>query len=72
MLTLCLIGPVLEVPLDVVERAYDANVFAIIRMCKAVIPHMAARKSGTIVNINSVSGCMYVTSPLPSRRETSS
>ncbi|KAI1783722.1 oxidoreductase [Ganoderma leucocontextum] len=52
------IAPVIDVPMDVIERVYDTNVFAIIRMCKAVIPHMAARKSGTIVNINSVSGCI--------------
>ncbi len=63
--------------MDVVERAYDTNVFADIRMCKAVIPYMAARKSGTIVIFNAVSGCMYATClsssayPLPtSRRET--
>ncbi|EJF56137.1 oxidoreductase [Dichomitus squalens LYAD-421 SS1] len=48
------VGPVIEVPMDVIERTYDTNVFSIIRMCKAVIPHMAARKSGTIVNISSI------------------
>ncbi|PIL27874.1 hypothetical protein GSI_09996 [Ganoderma sinense ZZ0214-1] len=52
------IGPVIEVPMDVIERAYDTNVFSIIRMCKAAIPHMAARKSGTIVNISSVTACV--------------
>ncbi|RPD56254.1 oxidoreductase [Lentinus tigrinus ALCF2SS1-7] len=48
------IGPVIEVPLDVVMKAYDANVLSVLRMCKAVIPHMAERKSGTIVQISSV------------------
>ena len=43
-----------------IEQAYDTNVFSIIRMCKAVIPHMAARKSGTIVNISSVTAYLYV------------
>ncbi|OJT15605.1 NADPH-dependent 1-acyldihydroxyacetone phosphate reductase [Trametes pubescens] len=47
-------GPVIDIPMDEIQRAYDANVFSIIRMCKAVIPHMAARKSGTIVNISSI------------------
>ncbi|OSD05587.1 oxidoreductase [Trametes coccinea BRFM310] len=47
-------GPVIDVPIEEIQRVYDANVFSIIRMCKAVIPHMAARKSGTIVNISSI------------------
>ncbi|KAI0820598.1 oxidoreductase [Trametes gibbosa] len=47
-------GPIIDIPLDETQRAFDANVFSIIRMCKAVIPHMAVRKSGTIVNISSV------------------
>ena len=50
--------------MDVIERTYDTNVFSIIRMCKAVIPHMASRKSGTIVNISSIGALMYVS---PSR-----
>ena len=40
--------------MDVVARTYDTNVFSILRMCKAVVPHMAARKSGTIINISSI------------------
>ncbi|CDO69829.1 hypothetical protein BN946_scf184803.g27 [Trametes cinnabarina] len=47
-------GPVIDLSMEEIERAYDANVFSVIRMCKAVIPHMAARKSGTIVNISSL------------------
>ena len=35
-------------------RIYDTNVFSVIRMAKAVIPHMASRKRGTIVNIGSI------------------
>ena len=53
-------GPVIDVPMKTIEQAYDTNVFSIIRMCKAVIPHMAARKSGTIVNISSVTAYLYV------------
>ena len=64
ILTCMILGPVIEVPMDVIERTFDTNVFSIIRMCKAVIPHMAARKTGTIVNISSVTACVYV-SPLP-------
>ncbi|KAH9855734.1 oxidoreductase [Lenzites betulinus] len=51
-------GPIIDIPLDETRRAYEANVFAVISLCKAVIPHMAARKSGTIVNISSVMALM--------------
>ncbi|EIW65337.1 oxidoreductase [Trametes versicolor FP-101664 SS1] len=54
-------GPTIDVPMDEIQRAYDANVFSIIRMCRAVIPHMASRKSGTVVNISSVQA--YVPTP---------
>ena len=51
--------------MEEIKRAYDANVYSIIRMCKAVIPHMAARKSGTIVNISSLQAHMYTLFLLP-------
>ncbi|KAF7791596.1 hypothetical protein EIP86_002613 [Pleurotus ostreatoroseus] len=41
---------------DVAKNIYDANTFAIIRVSQAVFPHMAARRSGEIVNIGSVGG----------------
>ncbi|KAI0762253.1 oxidoreductase [Fomes fomentarius] len=55
------IGPVIDVPMDVIEKTYDANLYSVLRMCKAVIPHMAARKSGTIVNISSIGA--YIPTP---------
>ncbi|KAI0770927.1 oxidoreductase [Trametes elegans] len=54
-------GPVIDVSMEETQRAYDANVFSVVRLCKAVIPHMAARKSGTIVNISSVTA--YIPTP---------
>ena len=54
------IGTIIDVPLDAVQRTFDANFLAVLRVCKAVFPHMAARRSGTIVNIGSIVGEMYV------------
>jgi NAD(P)-dependent dehydrogenase (short-subunit alcohol dehydrogenase family) len=38
------------------DRVYQVNVKAIFLCCKAVAPHMIARKSGKIVNIASIAG----------------
>ena len=47
-------GPLMETPLDVVQKAFDTNVFSILRVTQAVFPYMATRRSGTIVNIGSI------------------
>lgn len=51
-------GPILEVPVEQIKEVYDANILSVIRMSRAVLPHMAAKKSGTIVNISSIVGEM--------------
>jgi NAD(P)-dependent dehydrogenase (short-subunit alcohol dehydrogenase family) len=38
------------------QRLFDVNVFGLIRMTKAVLPHMRARGSGRIINISSILG----------------
>ncbi|KAI0757784.1 oxidoreductase [Daedaleopsis nitida] len=55
------VGPIIDVPMDVIEKTYDTNVYSVLRLCKAVIPHMAARKSGTVVNISSIGA--YIPTP---------
>ncbi|KAI0828928.1 NAD-P-binding protein [Trametes gibbosa] len=49
-------SPVIETDMQDVLNIFDTNVYAVIRTARAVIPHMAARRRGTIVNIGSISG----------------
>ncbi|KAI0673712.1 NAD-P-binding protein [Trametes maxima] len=49
-------GPVIDIGMQDIIQTFDTNVYSVLRMAKAVIPHMAARKSGTIVNVSSIAG----------------
>ena len=40
------------------RRLFDINVFGVIRMTNAVLPHMRAQKGGRIINISSIFGFM--------------
>ncbi|KAJ7161201.1 NAD-P-binding protein [Mycena filopes] len=48
--------PILEVPVEDIRNVYDTNILSIVRVSRAVLPHMAKNKSGLILNIGSVSG----------------
>ncbi|KAK0466431.1 oxidoreductase [Desarmillaria tabescens] len=50
------IGPLIDQSMDIIKRTYDTNTFSVIRICKTVIPIMAKRHSGVIVNIGSIVG----------------
>ncbi|KAF9527729.1 oxidoreductase [Crepidotus variabilis] len=49
-------GPIVEQSIDAVRRTFETNTFGILRMTNLVVPLMARRKSGTIVNIGSIVG----------------
>lgn len=49
-------GPLVDQSLEDVKRVFDTNTYAILRTAKAVIPVMAKRHSGVIVNIGSIVG----------------
>ncbi|KAG7452387.1 oxidoreductase [Guyanagaster necrorhizus] len=50
------IGPLIDQSMEIIKRTYNTNTFSVIRMCKTVIPIMAKRHSGLIVNIGSIVG----------------
>ncbi len=45
-----------EGELSEIRTMFDINVFGLIAVTQAVIPHMRARRSGTIINLSSISG----------------
>lgn len=51
-------GPLEAFPMDRIKRQFDTNVIGLIETTKAVLPHMRANGTGTIVNISSIGGQM--------------
>ncbi|KZT66643.1 NAD(P)-binding protein [Daedalea quercina L-15889] len=47
-------GPLAEIDLARAQKTFDTNVFSVLRLTQAVFPHMASKRSGTIVNIGSL------------------
>jgi NAD(P)-dependent dehydrogenase (short-subunit alcohol dehydrogenase family) len=45
--------PFLEMPIEVIDEICETNLRSVILMMKAVLPHMAEQKSGSVVNIGS-------------------
>jgi len=50
------LGPIEEVEEAEVQRQFDVNVFGPLRVLRAVLPHLRARKSGHILNVTSIGG----------------
>ncbi|MFF4802228.1 oxidoreductase [Streptomyces sp. NPDC001351] len=53
-------GAIEDVTMDEARRQFDVNVFGAMRLAQLALPHMRAQHSGTIVNITSVGGKIYV------------
>ena len=49
-------GAVEDVPLDVVRRQFETNVFGLVRMCQLALPGMRRQGWGKIVNVSSMGG----------------
>ncbi len=49
-------GPVEVVPVDLIRKNYETNIFSLIALTQLVVPAMRERGSGCIVNIGSVAG----------------
>ncbi|MCH8686389.1 oxidoreductase [Pedomonas mirosovicensis] len=51
-----LLGAVEEATAEEVERVYRTNVFGLLAVTRAVLPHMRAQRAGRILNISSIGG----------------
>lgn len=57
-------GAAEEFSVGLAQEIFDVNVFGVMRMTRAVVPHMRGRQQGRIINVSSVSG--FVVSPFMS------
>jgi len=49
-------GPLIDWTAEEMKEVFETNVFAILRISRLVIPHMATRRRGLIMNIGSIVG----------------
>ncbi|XP_068637806.1 short-chain dehydrogenase RED1-like [Aristolochia californica] len=48
------VGPLAEIPLSAFQSTFNTNVYGPMRVIQAVVPYMAIRKKGKIVNVGSI------------------
>ncbi|OGX81787.1 oxidoreductase [Hymenobacter glacialis] len=49
-------GSIEEVPAEEVQRQFDVNVFGVLHVLRAVLPHLRERRAGHVLNITSIGG----------------
>ena len=52
-------GAVEDTTIEDARRQFEVNLFGVAALTKAILPHMRARGSGTIINVTSMGGKMY-------------
>jgi 1-acylglycerone phosphate reductase len=50
------LSPLLDCNLNSLRNVFETNTVSPLRMVQAVVPHMASRKSGLVVNVSSLAG----------------
>jgi NAD(P)-dependent dehydrogenase (short-subunit alcohol dehydrogenase family) len=51
-----LMGAIEEPSLEEIQREIDTNVYGVIHVTRALLPHLRARRSGHIINLSSIAG----------------
>jgi NAD(P)-dependent dehydrogenase (short-subunit alcohol dehydrogenase family) len=51
-------GPMADVPIEVVRRVFDVNVFGTLAITQAVLPRMVAKGAGRVIIVSSIAGVM--------------
>src|ERR687892_2438286 len=54
-----LLGAVEEASADEVKDVFNANVFGLLHMTRAVLPYLREQHSGYVINIASIGGCAW-------------